>query len=111
MTNSDGEKTLTCTTRTCPENTDEDLATNFPKFWFEYQGKCLKTESHNIEFCGEEKKKIYFQSDKPEPICADRRPIPTSGVKGLASGVNSLRCKAGHKKLLSGDCKRVASFE
>ncbi|CAL8080896.1 unnamed protein product [Orchesella dallaii] len=109
-TNADGSKALICTKRTCPETSEEDSKAFFPKFIFVHKGKCLKTETKNPELCGNDRNMVYFAVDKPEPVCLQRRPV-IPYVKGLASGVGSLSCKAGFKKLPNGDCKRTASFD
>ncbi|CAL8110334.1 unnamed protein product [Orchesella dallaii] len=107
-TRTDSSKTVICTKRTCPENTDEDRKAFFPKFVFVHEGKCLKAETKNPEFCGNEKNRIYFAVDKPEPVCLERRPFLI--MKDLASRVSFLACKAGFKKLPNGECKRTAAF-
>ncbi|CAL8147084.1 unnamed protein product [Orchesella dallaii] len=102
-------KNAICAIRSCPESNAGHL-----KFWFEYKGKCYQTETVNEEFCGNDKQKIYFALDKPEPICMDKRPVILSlgGVKvnkrrRIRRGKKSKGCPTGFKELRNGDCRRV----
>ncbi|ODM99668.1 DNA-directed RNA polymerase subunit beta [Orchesella cincta] len=74
-----------CEERACQENSEADLSAEYPRFWFEHEGKCLLTDVENIEFCGQNDLKVYFTEEDDSPTCLDAQPLVLSN-RGMFKG-------------------------